>query len=196
MPTKLCPYSQKAKYVYVARHPVSCFASTRDFVAKLAGPFAIKADKLLDWFCSDEMFWLPWPEHVDGWWQWSRQKGNVLFVHYEILKENPRQTIAEIVDFLGYQLSDEQFDAVLEKSSFSYMKKHEEVFEMAAPNLFSESSRINFMHSGESNRHKDVSEETRKTISEYCITQLKDSSYPLNEFYPDLSANKTDAEQK
>ena len=38
LPTKLCPYSEQAKYIYVTRHPVSCFASIVDYNRTLLGP--------------------------------------------------------------------------------------------------------------------------------------------------------------
>ena len=37
LPVQLCPYSRDAKYIYVARHPVNCFASCKDFIAMLGG---------------------------------------------------------------------------------------------------------------------------------------------------------------
>ncbi len=39
MPVQLCPHGTEAKYIYVARHPVSCFASCADFLATNAGSF-------------------------------------------------------------------------------------------------------------------------------------------------------------
>jgi len=74
LPTKLCPYSEQAKYIYVTRHPVSCFASIVDFNRTLLGPFMPTMDKMVDWFCGDRMYWLTWPEHVAGWWQWAQSQ--------------------------------------------------------------------------------------------------------------------------
>ena len=105
LPTKLCPYSEQAKYIYVTRHPVSCFASIVDYNRTLLGPFMPELDKLVDWFCSDRMYWLPWPEHVHGWWQWSQSRENVLFIHYEEMTKNFAAVLDRVAGFLGYQLT-------------------------------------------------------------------------------------------
>src|SRR5438876_6865653 len=68
LPTALCPYASHAKYIYVARHPVRCFASIVDFNRALLGPLLPPVATLAEWFCSDRMYWLPWPRHVEGWW--------------------------------------------------------------------------------------------------------------------------------
>jgi hypothetical protein len=83
LPVSLCPYSEAARYVYVTRNPVACFASCVDFVRMLAGPMAPPLMELVDWYCSDDMWWRSWPEHVEGWWSWAQTRPNVLFVHYE-----------------------------------------------------------------------------------------------------------------
>ena len=40
LPAQLCPYDQRARYIYVLRHPVSCFASCIDFVRTNVGRMA------------------------------------------------------------------------------------------------------------------------------------------------------------
>lgn len=186
MPAKLCTHSDKAKYIYVARHPVSCFASTSDFIQMLAGPFAPDRKALLDWFCSDKMYWGPWPEHVEGWWQRAQEKNNVLFIHFEELKKNPEAIIAQIADFLDYQLNDDEMASVIRKSSFAYMKEYEEYFEMAPPNLFSMSSKINFMQSGTSGRHQDANPQAAQAIVSFCRQQLQHGTYRNHTPYKDL----------
>src|SRR5262245_17705773 len=66
LPAALCPFGDDAMYIYVARHPVSCFASIADFNRTMAGPLAPATTTLAEWFCSDRMYWSPWPVHVDG----------------------------------------------------------------------------------------------------------------------------------
>ena len=196
LPTALCPYNEAAKYIYVARHPVSCFASCVDFIEMLAGPFAPTRTALSEWFCSDKMFWQSWPVHVDGWWQWSQQRDNVLFIHFEALKDNPEATIRTIASFLNITLNEQQLKNVLEKSSFQYMQTHEYYFEMAPPNLFSESSNTRFMQSGKNGRHQDVSNDTRETILQFCQSQLQDSDYFQHCPYPDLTSQNTETKHR
>ncbi|RMF23333.1 MAG: hypothetical protein D6760_05555, partial [Deltaproteobacteria bacterium] len=88
LPASLCPYSPAAKYVYVTRHPASCFASIVDFATMLWGPLAPPPPRMLELFCSQRMWWGPWPAHVAGWWHWSRRYSNVLFVRFEDMRSD------------------------------------------------------------------------------------------------------------
>jgi Sulfotransferase domain len=185
LPARLCPYSEHAKYIYVTRHPVSCFASIVDYNRTLLGPLMPNVDKMADWFCSHRMYWLPWPEHVAGWWQLAQSRGNVLFIHYEEMTKNFGAVLHRMAEFLGYQLTGAEVELISEKCSFQYMKENEELFEMAPPNMFSV---INgqFFASGKTNRHQDVTPTVRERILDYCRQSLHGSDYPAHQFYPDL----------
>jgi Sulfotransferase domain len=185
LPTKLCPYSEHAKYVYVTRHPVSCFASIVDYNRTLLGPLMPEVDKMAEWFCSDRMYWLPWPGHVAGWWQCVQSHENVLFIHYEEMTRDFGAILDRIANFLGYQLTDGEKQRIAEKCSFRYMKDNEEYFEMSPPNMFSVAGG-QFLASGKENRHEDVTPAIRQRILDYCGQSLRGSNYPVEEFYPDL----------
>ena len=185
LPTTLCPYSEQAKYIYVTRHPVSCFASIVDYNRTLLGPLMPELDKLLDWYCSDRMYWLPWPVHVAGWWQWAQSHKNVLFVHYEEMSHNFATVLDQVARFLGYQLTSAEARLISHKCSFKYMKENEELFEMAPPNMFSVIGG-NFFASGKRDRHQDVTPAVRERILNYCRQMLRGSDYPAHLFYPDL----------
>ena len=185
LPTQLCPYNEHAKYIYVTRHPVSCFASIVDFNRNMLGPFMPNMDKMVEWFCSDRMFWLPWPKHVAGWWQWAQSRDNVLFVHFEDMKTDFVERLDQVARFLGYQLTADEKQRVIYKCSFQYMKDNEELFDMAPPNIFSVLGG-RFMQSGKDNRYEDVAPAIRQRIHEYCRHTLQGSDYPVQRFYPDL----------
>ncbi len=185
-PTSLCPYSEDARYVYVARHPVSCFASCVDFVQFLAGPMAPSTSKFLDKYCSDEMWWQAWPDHVAGWWDWSIDRPNVLFVHYEDMLSDLGAEVDRVATFLDTDLSSEERSEVIRKSRFDYMKENEEYFEMTAPNYFSMGGGTYFA-SGRVDRHQDIGAAERERIHAYCRTKLTGSRYPLDRFYSDVA---------
>jgi hypothetical protein len=185
LPTSLCPYSPKAKYIYVTRHPVSCFASIVDYNRTLLGPLTPGVEELEGWFCSDRMYWLPWPTHVAGWWQWARTRENVLFVHYEEMITNFEDTLDRVAGFLGYRLTAEAKDRITQKCTFRFMREHEEVFEMSPPTMFSV-ARGRFMASGRLNRQDDVTPAVRQRIAQYCARALTPFDYPIHRFYPDL----------
>ena len=185
LPTQLCPYGAQARYLYVTRHPVSCFASIVDYFELMAGPLSPPLEELLDWFCSNRLWWLPWPDHVAGWWDWSQKHPNVLFVHFEEMKKDLAGVVRKTAQFLGEDLFDEQVRKVALKSSFKYMKENEERFEMSPPNLFSVNG--TYFKSGQADRFKDVSKAARCRILNYCKENLALSSYPAAQHYPDVA---------
>ncbi len=186
LPTELCPYSADAKYIYVTRHPVSCFASIVDYNRSLVGPLMPPVAVLAEWFCSDRMYWLPWPRHVEGWWRWAQSRDNVLFVHFEEMTKDFTGVRDRVERFLGYALTGEEQRVVEQKCSFRYMKDHEELFEMAPPTMFSVAGG-EYLKSGKESRHEDVTPAIRKQILDYCRTALDGSEYPAGRFYPDLN---------
>ncbi len=186
LPTELCPDSPAAKYIYVARHPVSCFASIVDFNRAMLGPFLPSIGTMTEWFCSERMYWRPWPAHVAGWWQRAATRDNVLFIHFEDMKRDFDAVLDRVAQFLGCTLTAEERARVTEHCSFAYMKDHEEFFEMAPPTMFSVNGG-RFLASGKTARHDDVTPDVRAHIEAYCRTALAGSSYPVERFYPDLA---------
>jgi len=189
LPARLCPYGEQAKYIYVTRHPVSCFASIVDYNRTLLGPLTPKVETLAAWFCSDRMYWLPWPEHVAGWWHWALNRENVLFVHYEDMKANFAAVLDRVASFLGYRLTAEEKQRITSKCSFQYMQDNEELFEMSPPNMFSVTGG-RFLKSGQQFRHDDVTPVIRERIVDYCRKVLRTTEYPADRFYPDLLSHQ------
>ncbi len=180
----LCPYSPDAKYIYVSRNPVSCFASIVDFFHLTTGPFAPSVAEVLDWYCSERMWWRPWPDHVSGWWERSQRDGNVLFISFEHMKENLHGAVQSVANFLGETINREEADRVVLKSSFRFMKENEAFFEMIPPNLFSVSGA--YLKSGKIDRHEYVSDKIKSHIRLFCQERLSEKTFPLERFYPDI----------
>lgn len=189
MPVQLCPYGEQARYVYVTRDPVACFASCVDFIRMLSGPMAWTLPELLDWYCSDRMWWRSWPEHVEGWWRWSEERGNVLFIHYEEMLDDLPGVVGRVSAFLDAGLTPEELARVTHKSGFEYMKAHEELFEMAPPNFFSVGGG-SFFVSGRRDRGRDVGPAERERILAFCRERLRGARYPAARFYPELAQDR------
>lgn len=187
LPASHCPYSPDAKFIYVARHPVSCFASIVDFNRSMVGPFLPLTDQMAAWFTSDRMYWRPWPEHVNGWWEWSQTRSNVLFVHFEEMKRDLAAVIDRVAGFLGLTLTGDERRLVESHCTFQYMKQHEDWFEMAPPTMFSVAGG-QFLASGSVNRSNDVPVAIRQQIVDYCKQALRGSGYPAGRFYEDLKS--------
>ena len=185
LPSSHCPWSPDARYIYVARHPVSCFASCVDFIATNVGALAPSLVMVEEWFCSPElMWWGTWPAHVTGWWDRAQRQRNVLFVHFEDMKQDLGAVVRRVAEFLGMSgLSDGELAQVVEKASFGYMQQHQEAFEMNPPHILQTDAEL-FVR-GSADRHRDVPEETRRRIAAWCAKEMA-GSFPLARAYPDV----------
>ncbi len=185
---QLCPYDPDARYIYVARNPVSCFASCIDFVATNVGRMAPAMHAYEDWFCSpDLMWWGTWTDHVKAWWGLAQQSSNVLFVYFEDMKRDLPATVRRVADFLGVApLTDEELARVVEKCGFAYMQKHQDNFEMHPPHILQTNAEL--FVSGTADRHGDVSDEVRQRIRWWAAREMAASDFPLARAYPDVAA--------
>lgn len=186
LPAALCPYAPEARYIYVARHPVSCFASIVDFNRMMLGPLLPPLERLADWYCSDRMWWSSWPAHVAGWWAWAEERHNVLFVHYEEMKRDFASVRDRVARFLGHELTDAEKQSIDRHCSFAYMQQNEECFEMAPPSMFSVAAG-RFLARGTEQRNDAIDPQLRERILAYCAQQLAATSYPAARFYPALA---------
>ena len=185
LPASLCPQDPAARYVYVTRHPVACFASCVDFVGMLLGPLCPDLPDLVDWFCSDRMWWGPWPAHVAGFWELAQRHENVLFLHYEEMRADLPAAVDRVAALLDVQLLPEERAAVIEKSGFAWMKANEELFEMSPPTPV-QADEAHFLHSARTARDAGIGAAERERIVTWCRDQLRGTSYPVARFYPDL----------
>ena len=78
-----------------------------------------------EYFSPEEEF--NWFTFTNNWLD-NANKFNILYVKYEDLKTNFEPTIIEISNFLNVQLSKEQLIRIKERSSFGFMKLHEDKF--------------------------------------------------------------------
>ena len=183
-PADALPFDERARYIYVARHPVSCFASCVDFLRGNLGVFMPGLATVEAWYTSpDLMWWGPWTRHVEGWWAKAQEHPNVLFVTFEEMKADLAGVVARVADHLGVDpLSDEETAAVVEKCGFAYMRDHSIAFEMHPPHLLSVDGEL--FASGTANRHEDVPAEVRDRISAWVTKEMEGGSFPLSEIYP------------
>jgi hypothetical protein len=192
-PVQLCPNASAARYIYVARHPVSCFASCIDFVETNVGAMAPSLAAFEEWFCSPElMWWGTWTDHVKGWWERAQQQDNVLFVYFEDMKRDLAPIAQQVAAFLGVPpLTEQELASVVEKCSFSYMQKHQDTFEMQPPHILQTNAAL--FVSGKADRHHDVPAEASARIREWASAAFK-PGHPITEVYTDLvSATPTTA---
>ena len=75
------------------------------------------------WFLSGQVYFGSQLDHVLGWWE-QRDDDNVLFLKYEDMKKDFKSAIICIASFIGKDLTEEEVDKVIKKSSFSNMKNN------------------------------------------------------------------------
>jgi sulfotransferase family protein len=111
------------KYIYVARNgkdvAVSYFHYSRTHMN-----FTKDFGEFFELFLKGKYNYGSWFDHVSQWWE-NRRNLNLLFLTYEELKTNPEGVVRKIIDFCGHEVSPEKFRCIIERSSFDYMKQHE-----------------------------------------------------------------------
>ena len=66
---------------------------------------------------------------LSAWWP-LRHESNVLLMHFSDMKRDHDGSVRKIAEFLGLEPSAEQWPAILEYTSFPWMKQHEHKFEI------------------------------------------------------------------
>lgn len=194
LPASLSPFNREAKYIYVARHPVSCFASCIDFVDTNVGGMAPDLPAFERWYTSSElMWWGTWTDHVKGWWACAQQSRNVLFVYFEEMKGDLARVVRQVAAFLGMApLSEEEVAAVVHKCSFAYMQEHQDAFEMHPPHILQTNAEL--FVSGSADRYQHVPADIRERIAQWVVVEMAGSDFPLTRVYPDLAASQGDGQ--
>lgn len=187
LPASLCPFSRKAKYIYVARHPVSCFASSVDYVRNNLQGFSPGLDEFERWYRSNDlMWWSTWPVHLGGWWRRAAREPHVLLVRFEDMKRDLSAVALRVADFLEVAcLTEEELSNVVQKCDFSYMSQHADAFEMHPPQLLQAAR--SFFVSGRADRFGDVPLAVRQRIADWCRAECAANATPIHELYPDLA---------
>lgn len=173
LPVSLCPYSPEARYIYVVRHPASCFASCVDFLEGTLGPFTPDISDIEHWFLDEDlMWWGTWRMHVGGWWDASQEHSNVLFVKYEDMANDFGAVLDRIREFLDMpELRIGEAKAIEKACSFAVMQRHKEAFEMYPPHILATGAK--FFVKGTTERHRDVPEEARERIKNWAESSVE-----------------------
>lgn len=182
------PYNEDAKYIIVVRDPkevlVSAFHFENGFFEKMVGA-GVPLAAYVDGFLRGEFVYSPWAGHTAGWWV-LRQKANVLILFYHEMKQNPSAAIQRVAGFLDVALTDAQFAAVAEKSSYAYMKAHNHKFSPPAPPDYPVQGKIEMVRSGQSGAAPHELTTTQQTaIDTFCMAELErlESDFPYGEVF-------------
>ena len=116
------PYTEEARYVAVVRDPKSVCVSSYHFArATVFGPLMPSPEHWAGYFMKPGFPLHDWAVHLAGWWA-MRDRPNVLFLTYEEMVTDHPAAVRRLADFMGVQLTSDELDAVVLRSSFAYMK--------------------------------------------------------------------------
>jgi len=168
-------FSPRAKYLYVGRDARDVIWSLYNHQAGFT-PFVIDAfnnrpdrvgpplepvncsvrDYYLDWLATDTIQGFPFPSfwsHVQGWWE-IRRLPNVLLLHFNNLKADLDSEIRRIAAFLGIDVDEATWPAILEHCGLDYMRKV--ASEDAGIKMVFKDGADTFFNKGTNGRWKDV----------------------------------------
>jgi Sulfotransferase domain len=128
------------KYIVVFRNPEEALVSFRPFLeqhsdewfdlwrmprqAMCRPDFPSFYSEVIDSHSMQGMFF----GFLAAWWPLRRER-NVLFLHFSDMKRDHEASIRKISKFIGVEPTVDQWPAILEYTSFPWMKQHEDKFE-------------------------------------------------------------------
>ncbi|GFQ80522.1 sulfotransferase 1C4 [Trichonephila clavata] len=130
LPFHLIPWSEQAKYIYIARNPKDCCVSYFHHMTNIP-PYGFKGDfdQYFEFFLSGKIDYEDYFDHLIGWYE-HRNDPNVLFLTYEEMKENTETSILKMASFIDEKkyaqpLRKDQniLNNILKYSSFQCMKE-------------------------------------------------------------------------
>lgn len=142
LPLDALTFSPKARYIYVARDGRDVVWSLYNHHANandlwyellnetpgLVGPPIGRPDPDIRayfraWLDEDGAPFWPFWENIRTWWA-ARDLPNVRLVHFNALKADPEGEMRSIAQFLGCDIPEDRWPAIVEHCSFDYMKAH------------------------------------------------------------------------
>jgi len=178
------PYDTGVKCICVIRDPKDTLVSVIHFengFNKLLFDHTVPVNEWVAAFQTERFTYQPWSMLTDSWWK-LRDRDNVLVMFYEEMKKDPDAAVKQVTQFLEVELSQDQFNKVIEKSSFNYMKANDSKF---APPAW-DAGRVPMVRSGQSGNSKELlSADAQRQIDDFCIQQLCElgSDFPYQERY-------------
>lgn len=179
----LLPYSEEARYIMVIRDPKDIFVSNYFFVRQILRGAMPKVETWFHLFLSEGfMLGGSWAVNTAGYWA-QRQRSNVLVVSFKSMKQDLPGTVRRVAEFLGVRASAEMLAEVCEKSSFAYMKEHDDQFCMWQLNPWGK--KVEMVRKGTQGGSSELlSPAQQRELDAYFIAELKrlGSDFPYAEF--------------
>tara|TARA_B100000945_G_C20397147_1_gene605430 strand:- start:480 stop:1550 length:1071 start_codon:yes stop_codon:yes gene_type:complete len=140
---------------------------------------------------------------INSWWP-LRNEPNVLMMHFNDMKENHDEVLRKVSEFLNIQPSESEWEQISKYTSFSWMKKNEEKFEMSTLLPFPVIQRGGMIRKGEKGKaYEDGMTTEISSKIKYIIDEFVEDDYAKHWIYTGgnlndvetLSANLSDVQQ-
>jgi hypothetical protein len=167
------PFVPGARYIALVRDPKDVCVSFYHYVRRLFwGPLTPSVEHWVNAFLSPDLAPEYWPKHLSSYWE-VREQDNVLFLTFEEMKQDLGRAVQRIAHFMDVDLTREEFEQVVHRSSFSYMKQNRnkfdpgQIFPWGAANA-------NLVRRGESGRSDELlSEALQNRIDDHFRNELE-----------------------
>ncbi len=167
------PYSPNAHYIAVIRDPKDVCVSGYHFLRAIAwGPLAPSVPRWVDYYLSDRFHVGSWARHAAGFWDW-RERPNVAFLTFEQMKLDPKSSIAAVANVMGVTLGPDEFDAVVHRASFEYMKANGDSFDVDVPAPWASTGGYMIRSGQRGSARAFLSDEQRERIDRQFRAQLQ-----------------------
>jgi aryl sulfotransferase len=180
LPMDALVFSEKAKYLYIARdgrdvawsfynHHVNAndawYQALNDTPGRVGPPIERPSSDIVqyfnEWLEQDGYpIWSFW-ENIRTWWE-IRDLPNVQLIHFEALKQNMPGEIRRIAEFLNIEIDESRWDSILRHCSFDYMKANA-TKSVPLGGIFWDGGAETFIHKGVNGRWRDVLPDEDKT---------------------------------
>jgi hypothetical protein len=118
----------EGRFIYLARN-VYDIALSSYYHRCLVSGLEYELGAYLDEFIAGEVTMFgSWFEHIASWWP-RRNENNVLFLLYEEVISDPEATVRRVARFCKLEVDEETIVRTVERSSFSFMKRYEHLFD-------------------------------------------------------------------
>ncbi|ERE88934.1 sulfotransferase family cytosolic 1B member 1-like protein [Cricetulus griseus] len=136
------------KMIYLARNAKDVAVSYYHFdLMNSVQPLPGTWEDYLQKFIAGNVAYGSWFNHVKSWWE-KKQEHPLLFLYYEDLKQNPKEEIKKIANFLQKRLDEETLDRIIHHTSFEMMKDNPLVNYTHLPSSMMDHNKSPFMRKG------------------------------------------------
>ncbi len=204
LPVDALVFSQKARYIYLARdgrdvvwslynHHASAnakyYQTLNDTPGRVGPPIEPPSDSISqyfhEWLDRDGHPYWPYWENIKSWWE-IRHLPNVMLLHFAKLKEDTPGQIRRVAAYLDIPIDESQWGLILKHCSFEFMKRHA-TRSVPLGGAFWDGGSRTFFHRGTNGRWRDVltgvecekyEKMAREKLGEACAHWLATGEFP------------------